>query len=218
MQRQPFSFHRLCDMLNTGELFPVCLSCQAIFTSLSCMCVYVCQTEGCKNALRRLLKHWPLQKTTDLFKTVWYTVCVHTCMFLRVHKATCVCVTWCTASNILSHQPSLTLTYSQMSLCMVGCMIYRHRYNGVATVMNLLSVWCMELGWRERSKYYDCDYGDDGDGDDDEILLLTCRWNFWREMRRKKGGQEGGGDEESSFRRWRKRKLRGGGGRRTIVG
>ena len=35
----------------------------------------------------------------------------------------------------------------------------------------------MELGWRERSKYYDRDYGDDGDDDDDddETLLLARR-------------------------------------------
>lgn len=43
----------------------------------------------------------------------------------------CVCthyssrVTWCTARNILTHQPSLTMMYSQMSLCMLDCMIYR---------------------------------------------------------------------------------------------
>lgn len=107
------------------------------------LCMFVCQTEGYKNALRRLLKHWPFQKTTDLFKTQWYAVCASTCMFHCVVIAHgYVCVTWCTATSILSHQPSLILMFSQMLLCMVDCMIYCYRVNGVATVMNLLSVWC----------------------------------------------------------------------------
>lgn len=59
-------------------------------------------------------------------------VCIYACSHLHVsmwcvlwlHMVTCVFVTWCTASNILSHQPSLTLMYSQMSLCIVDWMIY----------------------------------------------------------------------------------------------
>ena len=104
------------------------------------------------------------------------------CTWLRVH------VTWCTASNILPHQPSLTLMYSQMSLCMVDCMIYWWRYNGVAGVMNLLRVWCTGLCWRERSKYYDWDGNDYRDDDDVEILPPHLQMRV--ELSRRGGGDK----------------------------
>lgn len=54
-------------------------------------CVYVCQREGCKNGLWQLLKHWPLQKTTDtenrlLKKKKIYCVHRHWARTLPVHR------------------------------------------------------------------------------------------------------------------------------------
>lgn len=151
------------------------------------------------------MKHWPLQKATDLFKTQWYTVSMfvhdHVCAFMPVQKfmflcgSVCtqlpVCVTWCTARNILSHQPSLTVMHSQMSSSMVDCMIYCLRHNGVATVMNLQMLWCTGLCWRDRSKYDDGNGSDYSDDDDDETSLFTykCKLFFWDKTRRRRRGR-----------------------------
>ncbi len=65
--------------------------------------------------------------------------CVHVCaQALHVHMVLCDMM----YSRWHSIPPAIIkLTYSQMSLCRVDCMIYGRRYNGGATVMNSLSVY-----------------------------------------------------------------------------
>ena len=202
-----------CHARLQGSYFQHVLSCHAIF--LICpasVCVFMCvKQRGCKNALWQLLKHWPLQKNRRSVPNnmvYWEHACARA---LRVHM-------WHDVRPVTfpSHQPSLTLMYGQTSLCMVGCMIYRWRYNGVATVMNWVFDARASAGGREvntttvmaaitvlmlmmmvmklPSSLADDAWGNflEGEEEEEEEEEEEGRTKEWKKKKKKKQREEGG--------------------------